>query len=65
MIELVVDLIMQTTFAEVDWTTDRMIVLECGHVFTVETLDNLMEVCLFTTLMEIVQIVNYGLWIRV
>ncbi|RHZ77953.1 hypothetical protein Glove_168g248 [Diversispora epigaea] len=38
----IVDLIMQTTFAEVDWTTERMIVLECGHVFTAETLDNLM-----------------------
>ncbi|CAG8486394.1 199_t:CDS:10, partial [Diversispora eburnea] len=39
----IVDLIMQTTFSEVDWTTERMIVLECGHVFTAETLDNLME----------------------
>ncbi|CAG8514866.1 9304_t:CDS:10, partial [Diversispora eburnea] len=38
----IVDLIMQTTFADVDWTTERMIVLECGHVFTAETLDNLM-----------------------
>ncbi|RHZ73529.1 hypothetical protein Glove_230g154 [Diversispora epigaea] len=38
----IVDLIMQTTFAEVDWTTERMIVLKCGHVFTAETLDNLM-----------------------
>ncbi|RHZ83153.1 hypothetical protein Glove_99g360 [Diversispora epigaea] len=38
----IVDLIMQTTFAEVDWTTERMIVLECGHVFTAETLDGLM-----------------------
>src|SRR4051794_36677647 len=38
---------MQTTFAEVDWTTERMIVLECGHVFTAETLDGLMGVCLF------------------
>ncbi|RHZ77870.1 hypothetical protein Glove_169g29 [Diversispora epigaea] len=39
----IVDLITQTTFAEVDWTTERMIFLECGHVFTAETLDNLME----------------------
>ncbi|RHZ48435.1 hypothetical protein Glove_551g8 [Diversispora epigaea] len=38
----IVDLIMQATFTEVDWTTERMIVLECGHVFTSETLDNLM-----------------------
>ncbi|CAG8609789.1 6792_t:CDS:10, partial [Diversispora eburnea] len=39
----IVDLITQTRFAEVDWTTERMIVLECGHVFTADTLDNMME----------------------
>ncbi|CAG8617267.1 5461_t:CDS:10, partial [Diversispora eburnea] len=28
--------------SKVDWTTERMIVLKCGHVFTAETLDNMM-----------------------
>ncbi|CAG8508580.1 12330_t:CDS:10 [Dentiscutata erythropus] len=39
----VVDLIMQETFAEVDWTSERMIVLDCGHVYTADSLDHLME----------------------
>ncbi|KAF0474583.1 P-loop containing nucleoside triphosphate hydrolase protein [Gigaspora margarita] len=38
----VVDLIMQETFAEVDWTLERMVVLRCGHVYTAESLDNWM-----------------------
>ncbi|KAK0530110.1 hypothetical protein OC835_004123, partial [Tilletia horrida] len=41
----VVDLIMQTTLAEIDSTShdldSRTITLGCGHVFTVETLDGL------------------------
>ncbi|CAG8471028.1 5060_t:CDS:10 [Dentiscutata erythropus] len=39
----VVDLIMQETFAEVDWTSERMVVLGCGHVYTADSLDHLME----------------------
>ncbi|RIB30558.1 hypothetical protein C2G38_2238173 [Gigaspora rosea] len=39
----VVDLIMQESFAEVDWTFERMIVLACGHVYTADSLDHLME----------------------
>ncbi|CAG8458390.1 7466_t:CDS:10 [Acaulospora morrowiae] len=39
----VVDLIMQTTFAETDWNTELMVVLECDHVFTAETLDGFLE----------------------
>ncbi|CAG8719623.1 4995_t:CDS:10, partial [Gigaspora margarita] len=39
----VVDLIMQESFAEVDWTSKRMIVLACGHVYTADSLDHLME----------------------
>ena len=31
------------TFAEIDWEKERMIILECGHVFTMETMDPLME----------------------
>ncbi|CAG8476927.1 30534_t:CDS:10 [Gigaspora margarita] len=38
-----VDLIMQESFAEVDWTFERMIVLACGHVYTADSLDHLME----------------------
>ncbi|CAG8855844.1 16067_t:CDS:2, partial [Gigaspora margarita] len=38
----VVDLIMQETFAEVDWTLERMVILHCGHVYTAESLDNWM-----------------------
>ncbi|CAG8705615.1 26063_t:CDS:10, partial [Gigaspora rosea] len=39
----VVDLFMQKSFAEVDWTFERMIVLSCGHVYTADSLDHLME----------------------
>ncbi|KAF0547345.1 P-loop containing nucleoside triphosphate hydrolase protein [Gigaspora margarita] len=39
----VVDLIMQESFAEVDWIIERMIVLACGHVYTADSLDHLME----------------------
>jgi hypothetical protein len=31
------------TFSEIDWNDQRMIVLSCGHVCTMETMDNLME----------------------
>ena len=31
------------TFAEIDWGVERMIVLGCGHVFTMETMDHHME----------------------
>ncbi|CAG8660562.1 11083_t:CDS:2, partial [Dentiscutata heterogama] len=39
----VVDLIMQETFADLDWTSERMVVLDCGHVYTADSLDQLME----------------------
>ncbi|CAG8794718.1 9906_t:CDS:2, partial [Racocetra fulgida] len=32
---LAVDLIMQETFAEVDWTLERMVVLACGHILKI------------------------------
>ncbi|GBB94416.1 hypothetical protein RclHR1_02350015 [Rhizophagus clarus] len=31
------------TFNEIDWNEKRMIVLTCGHVYTMETMDTLME----------------------
>src|SRR4051812_18427766 len=34
---------MQSSFEDVDWNEERMIVLECGHVFTMETMDGYME----------------------
>ncbi|RGB37021.1 hypothetical protein C1646_652342, partial [Rhizophagus diaphanus] len=37
------DMIINSTFSEVDWEVERMIVLTCGHVFTMETMDMLME----------------------
>ncbi|CAI2182855.1 2804_t:CDS:10, partial [Funneliformis geosporum] len=33
------DEIMKTLFNEVDWDRNKMIVLSCGHVFTMETMD--------------------------
>ncbi|GBC01063.1 hypothetical protein RclHR1_04050006 [Rhizophagus clarus] len=37
------DMIINSTFSEVDWEVERMIVLTCGHVYTMETMDMLME----------------------
>ncbi|CAI2180938.1 10853_t:CDS:10 [Funneliformis geosporum] len=37
------DLIENTTFCEVDWDKERMIVLSCGHTYTMTTMDNYME----------------------
>ncbi len=34
---------MNATFSEVDWDEERMIVLSCGHVYTMETMDMHME----------------------
>ncbi|RIA99944.1 hypothetical protein C2G38_2130706, partial [Gigaspora rosea] len=31
------------SIAKVDWTFERMIVLSCGHVYTADSLDHLME----------------------
>jgi hypothetical protein len=39
----VIDYYEMKTFAEIDWGEERMIVLECGHVFTMETMDHHME----------------------
>src|SRR4051812_20845827 len=39
----VIDIIMQETFANVDWNVHRLIVLECGHCFTMESMDSHME----------------------
>ncbi|CAG8617771.1 554_t:CDS:10, partial [Funneliformis mosseae] len=37
------DLIMGATFSDIDWDEERMIVLSCGHVYTMETMDMHME----------------------
>ncbi|CAG8550528.1 6058_t:CDS:10 [Dentiscutata erythropus] len=55
----VVDLIMQETFAEVDWTLERMVVLHCGHVYTAESLDNWMD------MKEYYEMDNDSNWIQV
>ncbi len=34
---------MQESFGEVDWNVHRLIVLECGHCFTMESMDSHME----------------------
>jgi len=39
----VIDYIEFKTFAEIDWEEERMIILECGHVFTMNTMDGHME----------------------
>ncbi|CAG8488734.1 11582_t:CDS:10 [Funneliformis caledonium] len=39
----VVDIYLQESFEEVDWKVHRLIVLECGHCFTMESMDSLME----------------------
>jgi hypothetical protein len=36
-------MIINSTFSEVDWEVERMIVLTCGHVYTMETMDMHME----------------------
>jgi hypothetical protein len=41
--KIVPDIIIGSTFSEVDWEVERMIVLTCGHVYTMETMDMLME----------------------
>ncbi|KAG0248738.1 hypothetical protein BG011_009970 [Mortierella polycephala] len=40
---IVVDMIMQATLAEVDVDEDPIMVLSCGHVLTMSTLDGMME----------------------
>ncbi|RGB25652.1 hypothetical protein C1646_771434 [Rhizophagus diaphanus] len=37
------DVIMSTKFSEIDWNEERMIVLSCGHVYTMETMDMLVK----------------------
>ncbi|PKY21705.1 hypothetical protein RhiirB3_525223 [Rhizophagus irregularis] len=37
------DINSKSTFSEIDWNEKRMIVLACGHVYTMETMDKLME----------------------
>ncbi|CAG8638123.1 14756_t:CDS:10, partial [Racocetra persica] len=39
---LIKKLFINETFAEVDWTFERMVVLDCGHVYTAESLDHVM-----------------------
>jgi hypothetical protein len=34
---------MGTKFSEIDWNEERMIVLSCGHVYTMETMDMLVK----------------------
>ncbi|CAG8769324.1 2393_t:CDS:2, partial [Acaulospora morrowiae] len=55
----VVDLIMQSTFAETDWKTELMVVLDCGHVFTAETLDAFLE------MKEFYHCDNQGNWVGI
>ncbi|CAG8442461.1 13677_t:CDS:10 [Ambispora gerdemannii] len=46
----VVDLIMQETFEAVDWNEEhRLVVLDCGHCFTMETMDGMMDIEKFYT----------------
>ncbi|PKY47020.1 P-loop containing nucleoside triphosphate hydrolase protein [Rhizophagus irregularis] len=37
------DTITDTIFSEIDWDQERMIILSCGHVFTMKSMDTLME----------------------
>ncbi|GES93124.1 P-loop containing nucleoside triphosphate hydrolase protein [Rhizophagus clarus] len=37
------DMILNCAFSEIDWEEERMIVLTCGHVYTMETMDMHME----------------------
>ncbi|PKC62918.1 P-loop containing nucleoside triphosphate hydrolase protein, partial [Rhizophagus irregularis] len=37
------DVIMGTKFSEIDWNEERMVVLSCGHVYTMETMDMLVK----------------------
>ncbi|PKY55180.1 P-loop containing nucleoside triphosphate hydrolase protein [Rhizophagus irregularis] len=37
------DTISDIIFSEIDWNQERMIVLSCGHVFTMKSMDALME----------------------
>ncbi|KAF0547348.1 P-loop containing nucleoside triphosphate hydrolase protein [Gigaspora margarita] len=55
----VVDLIMRETFSEVDWTSERMVVLGCGHVYTAESLDHLMN------MKEYYEMDKNNKWIRI
>ncbi|CAG8532918.1 23815_t:CDS:10 [Gigaspora margarita] len=55
----VVDLIMRETFSEVDWTSERMVVLGCGHVYTTESLDHLMN------MKEYYEMDKNNKWIRI
>src|SRR3954454_18410735 len=41
--KIVSDIITHATFSEVDWNKERMIVLSCGHVYTMKTMDMLMK----------------------
>ncbi|CAG8591908.1 3194_t:CDS:10 [Funneliformis mosseae] len=52
------DLIENTTFGEIDWDKERMIILSCGHVYTMTTMDNYME-------MENYYEVSKEIWISV
>ncbi|GBB88735.1 hypothetical protein RclHR1_15310002 [Rhizophagus clarus] len=38
------DINSKSVFSEIDWNEERMIVLTCGHVYTMKTMDMLMEI---------------------
>ncbi|CAG8640251.1 1615_t:CDS:10 [Funneliformis mosseae] len=38
-----IDFIELQSFAEIDWGKERMVILDCGHVFTMDTMDRHME----------------------
>lgn len=40
---IVIDILEFKTFAEIDVEKERVIILDCGHVFTMETMDRHME----------------------
>jgi hypothetical protein len=41
--ETVSDIINNITFSRVDWNKERMVALPCGHIYTMKSMDKLME----------------------
>ncbi|PKC57922.1 hypothetical protein RhiirA1_541364 [Rhizophagus irregularis] len=37
------DIFNKTTFSKVDWNKERMVALPCGHIYTMKSMDKLME----------------------
>src|SRR5438045_1905474 len=53
------DIINNTKFSEIDWNKERMIVLSCGHIYTMKSMDVLME------MKDYYESSNEGEWISV